>query len=705
MKIFKTPSGQNRIVMFFILAILIPGILLGLLAFRGIKNDQALVAQQSRQSMLTAGKQIADVCNEAITRAEQDIYQWSFAQNIPLPGMIWSKDSMLTMLIVEHPCIHDAILFDSTNTPRLHGRNIAYVPDAYVLHHDHIMTREEQHLMEIGWQHEFQTRDLLRADLYYSDLFYKLRSPDAKCATLIARARIQKKLGQTEQAIATYRNLRGTCNDQRIHQQIPAAYAASLELSQLHLQAGDTVAAAEEMQVLYSALLNHPVNVGETPFHLITERARGLTELCRRVSSPKVDSAVIRTDSLRTALEQRLVYTQLLFALADRMHQSLSQASEAKDRFRRMSVEIHGQQTGISISSPTPYGYWVIIPDRSAILKEIIVPSIAQDDRWKHWEWKVMIENGVTFQQSAELPHNEDAVAVLLNLGAFTWTIQIWPKAVPLLDAIFMSSRRIYLLTFFVIITILVFGFIFTYQAINSEIQLARMKSGFISTVSHEFKSPLTTIRHMTEMLKDGKVQSEERKHEYYGIMLEQSQRLSHLIDNLLDFSKIEEGNKPFHFEETEMSPFLQDLANEFQKRIADANFSVGISIPEKLPTLTIDRHAMAQVFHNLLDNAYKYSGDSRTIYIAAVQDNGSIRIGIRDYGYGIPPTEVQKIFERFYRVGDALTSRIKGSGLGLTLVKEIVDAHAGKILVDSMPGMGSTFSVLLPTPDHGHQI
>lgn len=261
----------------------------------------------------------------------------------------------------------------------------------------------------------------------------------------------------------------------------------------------------------------------------------------------------------------------------------------------------------------------------------------------------------------------------------------------------FNASQGIFMYIFLLIVIGLALGLFFTLQVINKELALSKMKSDFISTVSHEFKSPLTSIRQMSEMLFNERIKMETRKKEYYEIMLEQSERLSHLIDNILDFSKIEEGQKVFRFEKTNLAEMVNRVTSVFQKSVANEGYSVTSHIPQKLPELLVDKEAIQQVLYNLLDNAYKYSGESRIIEVIAESTGNSVKLSVKDFGIGIPHEDQNKIFDRFFRGGNELTRSVKGSGIGLTIVKKIIEAHHGTVSLDSTPGKGSTFQVTLP--------
>jgi len=278
-----------------------------------------------------------------------------------------------------------------------------------------------------------------------------------------------------------------------------------------------------------------------------------------------------------------------------------------------------------------------------------------------------------------------------------SWSLKLYPVSSGLFTSLFHRGAGIFLYIFIAIVIILAFGLIFTLQSVNNEMRLSKMKSYFMSTVSHEFKSPLTSIRQMAEMLVDGRVSSPERQLKYHTSILQQSERLSHLIDNILDFSKMEEGQKIFRFEKTDITLVVKDIVESFQYHKAGQGFDISLSIPGLVPDIVFDREAMEQVMHNLLDNACKYSGDSRKIEVHLLSKVNEIIISVRDYGAGIRKEDQDKIFSRFYRAGEELTQTVKGSGIGLTIVKQIVEAHNGHITVESSPGKGSTFSVRLP--------
>jgi signal transduction histidine kinase len=214
--------------------------------------------------------------------------------------------------------------------------------------------------------------------------------------------------------------------------------------------------------------------------------------------------------------------------------------------------------------------------------------------------------------------------------------------------------------------------------------------------VSHELKSPLTSIRMMTEMLKENRV-PEERKPAYYLEMLEESEHLSHLIDNILDFSRIDDDRKKYDFADLDLGELLEKFLESARERLADSDFEIRYDHPERVPDIRADRDAILQVMHNLLDNAIKFSGKSRQIEIRLFSNDDELQICVKDYGIGISVKDQERIFDRFYRCDEPQRLGIKGSGIGLTIVKKIIEEHKGYLTLESRPGEGSTFCVHLP--------
>jgi len=240
-------------------------------------------------------------------------------------------------------------------------------------------------------------------------------------------------------------------------------------------------------------------------------------------------------------------------------------------------------------------------------------------------------------------------------------------------------------------------GMLLTYRNVARELALAKLKSDFVSNVSHELRTPLALIRLYAETLELGRISNPGKRQEYYEIIRKESERLTSLINNILDFSRIESGKKEYSFRETDVADLVRSTLESYRYEIEQNGFQFEQKIDKDLPQVWVDREAIARSLLNLVNNAVKYSATEKYLGVHLYRHNGGVSLEVVDHGIGIPAKEQPKIFEKFYRVGDPLVHNTKGSGLGLSLVRHIVQAHGGEVAVESEPGQGSKFIITLP--------
>jgi len=244
---------------------------------------------------------------------------------------------------------------------------------------------------------------------------------------------------------------------------------------------------------------------------------------------------------------------------------------------------------------------------------------------------------------------------------------------------------------------VMVSGIWLTYRNVFREMNLARLKSDFVANVSHELRTPLALIRLYAETLELGRLTAKEKYQEYFRIIREESERLTALINNILDFSRIEAGRKEYEFKETNLADLVRSTLDSYRFQIEQNGFDFEENISGDIPAVIVDREAIARSLLNLVNNALKYSKDQKYIGVSLYRANSRVNLEVRDRGIGIAPNEQEKIFEKFYRCGDPLVHNVKGSGLGLSLVRHIARAHGGDVLVESTPEKGSKFTIALP--------
>lgn len=240
-------------------------------------------------------------------------------------------------------------------------------------------------------------------------------------------------------------------------------------------------------------------------------------------------------------------------------------------------------------------------------------------------------------------------------------------------------------------------GLVLTKHMVSKEVALAKLKSDFVSNVSHELRTPLALIRLYAETLEMGRITTPDKKQQYYRIIRKESERLTALINNILDFSRIEAGRKEYEFRDTDIAGLVRNTLDSYRYQIEQQGFALEESIDPDLPAVRIDREAIARALVNLVNNALKYSTEEKYLGVKLYRENGVVKLVVADHGIGISRRDQSRIFEKFYRAGDPLVHNTKGSGLGLSLVRHISQAHGGDIGVESTPGRGSTFVLTLP--------
>ena len=245
---------------------------------------------------------------------------------------------------------------------------------------------------------------------------------------------------------------------------------------------------------------------------------------------------------------------------------------------------------------------------------------------------------------------------------------------------------------------VLLGGIVLALRTANRAMTLSDMKGDFVSNVSHELRTPLASIRVFAEFLRLGRASTPEKAREYGEYIEAESRRLSRLIDNILDFARIESGRKSYAFTQADLRDTVAATLRTFEIRLRHEGFVIAFEEPETpLPSLRFDPDAIGQALHNLLDNAVKYSGGRKEVTVRLRRDGDAAVIEVRDHGIGIAPEEQQRIFDRFHRVGTFLVHDVKGSGLGLSIVRHVAEAHGGRVTVESEPGQGSVFALHLP--------
>lgn len=282
-------------------------------------------------------------------------------------------------------------------------------------------------------------------------------------------------------------------------------------------------------------------------------------------------------------------------------------------------------------------------------------------------------------------------------LGADSpWTLELRSAGIGALASLESEHRR-WTLYFFGAAAVLLLGAALMSREILHQLEHARLRRHLLSNISHELKTPLSLIRLYADTLESDRVHDDAERRKFVSIIGRESKRLTHLIDNVLDVQRIEENRKSYSFAQVRPDRVVRNTVEAYRFQLVEGGFDLRLDIDDELPLLMLDEEAMAQAIINLMDNAVKYSEAIKEIRVSCYRRDDRVCISVADRGIGIAPSEQQRVFESFYRVEKDLVHNVKGSGLGLPVVRHVAEAHGGTVELESTVGKGSTFTICCP--------
>jgi signal transduction histidine kinase len=520
-------------------------------------------------------------------------------------------------------------------------------------------------------------------------LFYPFPSqdPEAPAAVFAEPEMFEFALAQPGEALNSYERMASTSNNRAIRAGALLRKARVLRAMSRIDEARKTYTALSELQA---------VNVEGSPADLI-----GLLEVARLKNSQA------SAEQLRNHLAEgrwRLTRGQFAFywteagKLAKRTdpppEAPLSLAEITTQMWDGRNSDPRGQE--IMWSGGRPYFLlWRGTAEKRAVLiaaPSAFVPQPTAATAGVHY---ALVDSQGRILAGERIGANQGAVRTAAE-SQLPWTLYVSTDPVST-NANLGGQRRFLLLGLAVMMLFLVLGTVFIARAIRRESELARMQSDFVSAVSHEFRSPLTAMRQLTEMLLLGRAPSEERRQLYYETMLKETTRLQRVVEALLQFGRLEAGTRKYHCDELDAATLVRRTVSDFEQQIAGSGRHVDLVEPGEPCLIDADAEALTVALRNLLDNAVKYSPHEQNVWVECHVSNRRVAIAVKDRGLGVADEEKEAIFGKFVRGSAATASNAKGSGVGLAMVRHIVAAHGGEITLTSRKGEGTTFTLWLP--------
>jgi signal transduction histidine kinase len=621
----------------FLAATVLPALVLGRLAWLGLER----LDQQSAQ----------DALEHAAARVGADLHQRLDDLTNQLPGLLQATSAAMP---------DDSVLLSiaANRVEAQPAHRLLYLPGAASDQPPSGSTLDAATAFEASGRLSAAINAFRRASL--------VADPAVRAAALLGLARCQRKAGRWREALQTYDRLAALGAFPVLG--APAALVARRAQCAVLANAGDPSLEAHA-RLLYADLLTPAWRLDRDTFDYYTADVRSwlpprsapLPDAGRLALTDLVDQVVLWMDEPHRA---------------ERGWLSAWSHDRDGDALEPVLVVWHR----------SPSGTAVLMAGRSWF--ERSAASWAADNL----SALVTDAGGVVLGDSSR----NAAPSVLVPADGLPWTLRVTYADASKIASPFARGRRAVLGGFLSAGLLLLVGGALVARGLARELAVARLQNDFVAAVSHEFRSPLTSMQHLIEMLADGVVRDDSRRQHYYEVLNHETSRLRGLVEDLLNFGRMEAGRTDYRLERLDAMALVREIGRP-PGRDAAAAGRLQLDAPETPAWIAADREALTRALRNLIENAEKYSDAARPVYLRARTHGHDVWLSVQDHGPGIPAHEQKRIFTKFYRGADASRSGVKGTGLGLATVQHIARAHRGRVLVESAPGRGSTFTIVVP--------
>ena len=696
---------QKKLIIIFILTIFLPALTLSVFGIRGIRNERFRLAKQEENE----GRRAARFIKAHVQSKFEEI-------TVVLEGM--GRDP--SFIAKAHAAIHELVDKRFAADPLIGQAILLYRNEEasfpLLLIPSDLRSADSPKAGDASLAarirtaevREFVNKNFLAAAALYRELYNLASGRNLKAEMLNGQARCLQKGGGYTDAIRVYARIESEYFDCLTPSRLPLGLIARLKTVECYERSGDSHGAAKHAFDAYRELLKKPSALSEDQFKTyISLAGEAIETVLAGGKGPQVSD------------EYRKEYADLKKLQSDRMREWESVGLIRKE----VIPELARRLSQAEAYSPSPYRFSRMVEGRDVLLLAARIPD--RTGEGTAGMFGVVLNNdhlreGVLPEAVGSAQLNDGVEVVLADLAGRPlsgekntstalplateyfndnfppWKIELFQAPVKGLE-ILDIRRNFYFWTILTLIVVLSFGAFLIARTIAHEMEVLKIKSDFVSSVSHEFKTPLTSIKALTERLVDGKVRDAGKMDQYFSIIAQDTDKLTRLVNNLLSFSRIEEGKQEYVFSDTDIVQLAMEQVESFKKEQIQAGPDIRLEIADEIPTVWADADALSRALANLLSNAEKFTPPGKTIHVGLSSDRENVLLEVEDEGIGIYPDEVGKVFEKFFQGRNALDQSAKGTGLGLTLVKHIVEAHGGRILVESRLGRGSKFSMVFP--------
>jgi signal transduction histidine kinase len=695
---------QKKLIIIFCLTIFIPSISLSIFGIRAIRNERFRLARQVENEHRRAAEDLKSQISSYLEELGSNLHSLARSSELQQRNIIGIKN-LLDEEIAGSPLVEQVFVAFDGEEPVFP----LFQPVPYVISFasDSRLGISFQERLKRAENFEFEEKNFKSAISLYRNLFDRSQDTNFKARMLANMARCLMKAEDYKGAIHHYQRI---CDDYPkglSSEGLPLALISQLQMASCYQNLGERQSSMQTFLNLYRDILRMRWPLREAQFKtyaaLVEDTiSEGLSE--NQSGLPHEDYKK-DFDRLKVLHQEMLEKWKVLEDIRQQIVPELraKQNEQAYDPSPlQYQKTINGRNYLISAvqipgsSENRPVGL-LGVKIREQYLIEDVIPAVIENIPFSHPSNVVVSYlSGKILLGEKNLSSEPATTTEFFEDNFPPWRIEIFRSGGETLGTLDLK-RSFYFWTIITLVVVLISGAVLISRTIAQEMAVLRLKSDFVSSVSHEFKSPLTSIKSLAERLRDGKVTDSDRMKQYFSVITQDADRLARLVTNILDFSKIEEGKKEYEFEETDLGQLVTQKTEDFQSEEIAKEVKIQTRIAEDIPLLDVDKEALIQAMNNLLDNAVKFSSDRKEIDVILKKDDKNVILKVKDKGIGIPPDELDKIFDKFYQGRNEVRRAAKGTGLGLTLVKHTVEAHGGRIEVESRIGDGSTFSIILP--------